>query len=405
MVPSSSAAPVAIGPLRLVAPEGCEIHSSHESPERVFALAAKSPDYTIYHSQAYIEFSRRNYLDCALVVVTRAGELLFGMPVYPETNLSFGTLYSGLLLPDPSTEKALKRGVSAFYEFFAANTHLRQVRFVQSMLSRGACDRRRRELIDYLVTTLAPSGAVEHLFTRVIELATPGAATAWQRATRSGMVSVDDLDADLLRTYDGDVRNQIRQADRGGLRIRYFVLAEAAESLRTDAYDAYQRIHEASWQRTGLSPHTRSYWQELSRFVSEVGATDIVVLALDGEEAVAGATAQLAHGTALYWSGGSTPDGLRKRGNPLCLHALISLVRRLGAERFEVGRFSSSATEKEQRITHYKSQFGGSVVRMANVCLNRRTPRTIVAENAWKLSNGQLTADVIFQLLRRAWRS
>ena len=55
--------------------------------------------------------------------------------------------------------------------------------------------------------------------------------------------------------------------------------------------------------------------------------------------------------------------------NPLALHAAISMCRRLGVRGFEVGRFLAHESEKQQRITSYKSQFSGSVVRMPNALL------------------------------------
>ncbi|HXC23453.1 MAG TPA: hypothetical protein VNU28_02615, partial [Solirubrobacteraceae bacterium] len=67
----------------------------------------------------------------------------------------------------------------------------------------------------------------------------------------------------------------------------------------------------------------------------------------------------------IYWSGCSSARGLSSRANPLCLHGAIAACRRQGVRVFELGRAHAYETSsKERRVTNYKAQFGGSLVRI-----------------------------------------
>src|SRR5262249_27906478 len=160
-----------------------------------------------------------------------------------------------------------------------------------------------------------------------------------------------------------------------GLKLRYQLIAHGAGDAIEDAYRDYAPLHAESWRRTNVTPHSTEYWHRISRAVADGGGVDVVVLAYDGEKAVAGGTCHVHEQQALYWSGGSTPAGLEKRGNPLSLHAGISLCRRLGVRWFEVGRFEAHEGEKLRRIRQYKSQFGGRVLRVCNLAFRRNSWR------------------------------
>ena len=118
-----------------------------------------------------------------------------------------------------------------------------------------------------------------------------------------------------------------------------------------------------------MEPHDAAYWHALSRAIAEGGGLDLVVLATSDGKAIAAVTCHLFGEQAIYWSGASLEEALVKRANPLCLHAAISLCRRLGVRRFELGRFAAAQDEKSDSITHYKAQFGGAVHRLPNVHL------------------------------------
>jgi hypothetical protein len=356
---------IAIGPLTLQAPAGHQLVIGHAGlAER---LVESSPDRTLYHSPSYVSFARAERAGGGeLVTLLRDGHALVALPIYPEGPTSFTTGYSGALFPTGG-DRALKRGVAALASLLAANPQLTGVAITQAVVSDGGIDDPRRCTIDALLACETKSGAVAPVFTRLLHLG----SSAHRRARDPGYGRLDPAigDEDLLQGYDGDLRNQIRQATRRAVAIEYAVLSAGADALLAeDVYRRYAPVHEESWARTGMTPHSVAHWLRLSRAVSTAGV-DLVVLATVEGRAVAGVTCHLYGQHAIYWSGGSTAAGLGVRANPLCLHAAITLCRRMEVSSFELGRFVASEDDKGQRITHYKSQFGGRILRMPNLTI------------------------------------
>src|SRR5207253_4099256 len=119
----------------------------------------------------------------------------------------------------------------------ALNRHVLRFTLLQSLQSRGAWDPRRRGLLDCLFATQAPRDSVEPLFSRVITAAgPPRPASALEPVNQVLDLGLADTDLDLLPSYDADVRNQIRQADRRGLRLRCYVIASANDGFINEAY-------------------------------------------------------------------------------------------------------------------------------------------------------------------------
>jgi hypothetical protein len=355
--------------------------SSHgPSGDEVERLVCSSPDHTLYHRRPYTDFWRAQGLRAEVVVAVDGDELVFALPVYPESARWFESGFCGFVFPREA--KKLPNAVDAIRELFACNAHLRHYAGIQSVLGEAGRDASRRVLIDSLLSSLGPEIGAVDLFTRVIELAPP--SNVLERRNTVARIATADLDRELLATYDGDIRNQIRQADRHGLTIDYALIATPDRELVERTYATYGQLHGQSWERTGLTAHTSEYWRMLSPAVAEGGGVDVVVIVRAGEAPIAGVTCHIYQQQAIYWSGGSTPEGLAKRANPLALHAGISLCRRLGAEWFEVGRFAAHESDKLRAIAHYKSQFGGSVVRVPNLRCERENLSVVVADEAWR---------------------
>ncbi len=176
---------IQIGPIRLQFPAKHELISTYHDPRNELdRLVAASPDHTLYHLRPYTEFLRQQGCPAEMLAVTKSGELIFAMPVEPQSSGCFDSGFYGMLFPASSSEKALKRAVGTVFELLALNDHIRRYDSVQTILSKGAQDPARRALLDYLLTTQAPAGSTSHLFTRVIDL---GAATnPSQRVDASG---------------------------------------------------------------------------------------------------------------------------------------------------------------------------------------------------------------------------
>jgi hypothetical protein len=354
-----------------------------EHAERVGGWLRSSPDHTVYHLPPYTRFIADQGASAGLVLVARAGEILFGFPAYVDTPHAFDGGFCGFVLPDVRKERTLRRTCAAIVEFFAANPQLRSFGALQSLQCRGARDADRRTLLDWQLAALGSHFHTRDVFSRVLRL--DEAKTPMSRRPASGTWPAEALDEDLLARYEGDLRNQIRQALRNGLSLRFSVATGQRTTEHDVAYHDYAQLHGESWNRTGLHARPLEHWRRLCDAIVGGGGTDLIVQVLDGERAVAGVTCHVYQEQAIYWSGGSLLDGQRKRANPLALHAAIGLCRRLGVRWFEIGRFEPKESAKRQAIDRYKAQFGGEVTRVPNVSLRRLDLTTVAADEAWRL--------------------
>ena len=226
---------VRIGPIELRSPAGFQLSTLDEDPTGAAArFVAASPDRTVYHSASYLAFIRRERPHRSdLIFVSRDGTIVVGFPFHPETRSSFTTGYSGLLF----SPAGVKPGMKALLAVLAANPQLTGARIYQAVVSAGGSDPLRRAQIDHLLTSSMPRGAVDPIFTRILHL--PEGGRSLERVAAFGTLDGSELDDAMLKSYDGDVRNQIRQAVRSKLAIRYYILAGDRADLTKEAYGAY----------------------------------------------------------------------------------------------------------------------------------------------------------------------
>jgi len=355
---------VGVGARRLRIPPGFDVAlgSDPARAREIEEFVRASPDRCVYHTPWYIDFARAQDGVAEILLLARSGRALVALPMHPHGRSFYSTRYSGILLPDTESETVLKLSTTAVGEFLGANPSL-GYECLQAAQARAYENPQRCAMIDSL---LVGKGITKReLYSRILRL-TPGNQ---EPVPASGTLTVVDLDNDLIDSYDGKRRSEIRQALRSGVEVTYDLLCAEDDGTRTRAaYRRYLSIHETSWRRTGMRPHGAEYWHSLSESVQRAGGRDLIVIALaPGGTAVAGVTCHMFQDRALYWSGGSLEEGMTLKANSLCLHAAISLCRRSGAVVFEVGRFDPGETSRKERaITAYKAQFRGSVVRLVN---------------------------------------
>jgi len=345
---------VAVAGLTLALPEGhvARVLGRPDDTAAVESFLAASPDATLHHQPAWLEFDRSINRRVDLLVVERDGAPLVGIPIRPEgRTLMVG--YSGALFPPGDREASLKRGVRALVAVAQANPRL-GLQGAQSLQAPAYDDVSRTARLAWLIEQegLAGPSQWSRLLTWSPDRPVPG---------------IDDDPLDHLGEYDAKLRSQIRQAARHGLTVDHVLPTDASQA--SVVYADFTDLHRESWGRTGLRPHRDAYWVGLSQAVLRSGGQDLVVLARSPEgELVAAATCHLWGRRAIYWAGASLPSGLAAGGNPLCLHVAITRCRALGVTTFELGRFSATETgEKEQSITRYKAQFGGQVTRLTTL--------------------------------------
>jgi hypothetical protein len=353
----------------LALPPGYSMRSLSDADTRdaVGRWLRHSPDHTLYHLGAYVDFIRAKNGVADVLLVSRDGNDLFALTIHSWNGSVLDSGYSGVAFPPSRSERVLRRSVTALAELLSANRRL-LLRVCQSAQAPAYDDLGRVTLLQQLLES--EGLALDHVYGRLCDLdhlPDPGEIpVAPGRHPCALAIDSDWLTGDALRAYDPDIRNQIRQAIRRGLTVEYVNAGDPA--ARRCAYSRFQPLHEESWGRTGLLPKSPDYWLDLSAAVTTSRGEDLVVLALDDRGTpLAGVLCHAYQSRAIYWSGCSSADGLRARANPLCLHAAIAACRRQGVHTFELGRFHACETStKEQAITDYKAQFGGRLVRITS---------------------------------------
>jgi hypothetical protein len=329
-----------------------------------------SPDATVYHTPSYLEFARGQNGYADLLWLTHAGNPVLGIPVSPVDGVRMSTGYSGVMFARGPRGAPARRGVAALMELLGANAHL-GFEVLQCAQAPAYDDPAQLTNLEYLLASHRLEGPC--LYSRVLDVEPLAGGSGTGRHTEPStnrVVAGLDVSGELLlehgmAPYKAELRNQIRQAIRHGLKVTCALPSTEAEIGAV--YSEFTPLHTESWRRTGMVPHPVEYWTALARAIVDGGGRDMVICARDGDGvALAAVACHLRGDRALYCAGASIERGLAVRANPLCLHAAIQACRQLGVRHFELGRFDAhESSRKELAITRYKSQFGGGLVRIA----------------------------------------
>jgi hypothetical protein len=359
--------------LLLQVPTGYRGHWLSDPSDRALVedWTLRSPERTIYSTPSYVNFAREQNGRGDLLWLTREGSPVLGLPVHPLGRLRIGTGYSGALFAEGQRDAPQRRGVAALRALLAANVRL-GFEVLQSAQSPAYDDPARVTSLALLLASQRLVGPP--LYSRILDIEPLG----------GGSIAGPDVSSELLlehglRPYQAELRNQVRQAVRHGLRASCSLPGNDAEL--SVAYTEFTPLHTESWRRTGMTPHRLEYWTALARAILDGGGQDMVVYAREDDgAAVAAVTCHLHGDRALYWAGASNERGLAARANPLCLHAAIQACRQLGVRHFELGRFDARETSpKEIAITRYKAQFGGDLVRIGGFRTRPSTGAAVLA--------------------------
>jgi hypothetical protein len=342
--------------LRLPDGVSAELLSDGRATAAVDKFVCASPDHTVYHRPPYIEFARRENGEADLVLLLSHGEPLAAVPFHP-TRRGVSTGYAGVCFPPTASHSVLRRAVGTLAELSNLNPQLRLLA-VQSAQAAASDDRARQDVLGWLIDGLP--ARQQRLHTRLLRMPWSSMQAAAAEAT------VETVEQRLMRGYDGDLRNQVRQAQRRGVVLRVIVPTNSDEAQAV--YRSFASIHRASWQRTGMAPHPLGYLVGLEAAVRAGGGHDVIVLALDETgRPISAVNCHVYRDRAIYWSGCSLAEALPLRANPLGLHGAIVATHQRGARTFELGRFRADETDaKEISVTKYKAQFRGDVQRVLN---------------------------------------
>lgn len=165
----------------------------------------------------------------------------------------------------------------------------------------------------------------------------------------------ESLDEQLSRCSPS-MRRALRKAERSPLRLK--------EGRDLADVEAYYDLHCQTRQRHGLPPQPFDFFRNLHRHVLQAGL-GFVVLAMDGDDAVAGAVYLGFGRKALYKFGASSESHLELRPNNLVLWQGIRRCAELGFSALDLGRTSLDneglrrfklGLGGEERLIHYVRQ-------------------------------------------------
>ena len=176
----------------------------------------------------------------------------------------------------------------------------------------------------------------------------------------------------LGASYAKKRRYDLRRAEQLGVRSQ--VDRIVSDEHATEVYSSIDELHRESWTRTGLGPHTTKYWVDFSRMMRESGGHDLVTRSYGGDgELLAVVVVHVRGKSVFYQMNSSSLEGHRLGANPLTLHTAIVTSGLWGAEYFELGRASVTASDKAKSVHAYKAEYGGEVFRVPNFVMSGRS--------------------------------
>ncbi len=172
--------------------------------------------------------------------------------------------------------------------------------------------------------------------------------------------------AAVFARLDGAVRQAVRKAERGGLRIEF---SSGAEAMRD-----YYALHCLTRQRHGTPPQPFAFFANLRRHVLAAGAGQ-VVSARHGDRVVASAVFLHRGRHAIYKFGASDEAFQSLRANNLVMWNAIAWYSERGYETFDFGRTDTA----NEGLRRYKRSWGAAERRVRYYRFDRRTRRCTAA--------------------------
>lgn len=215
--------------------------------------------------------------------------------------------------------------------------------YVVGMARQGLCLESRITL-----SAMAPvrKGRVGHSEDIITELGyKENQAQVWALDLRVGS---DEVWANM----DGRARTAVRKALKNGVSCRQACV---------DDLDAYYRLHTETYERTGLRPHPKEYFQVIWDYFLPIKYSDIWIAEIDGMP-VASANFGVYKQAAVYWTGAANRRGLDSAANSLLQWTAIQLMIENKIEWYETGEaFPQVTSGKMKGLNDFKKSFGGQL--------------------------------------------
>lgn len=318
---------------------------SNPTPE-VLGFIHGSPEFTVYHSIDYINFSKKYNNIADILLIKKSGRIVLAFPLHSAGYKRYTTGYSGILFPNTDNEKILKESVRALFEFIKKNQNI-CFEFLQSTQSMGGLSKNRRDLIALLLARKFDlSGGV---YTRILNL-----------KTISKKLDTVEQDA-IMRLYDSKIRNQIRSGLKKSSSISLEIM-DKESGVRIESFRELHPLLVECRKDTGMGIKNLKEWIDEARAIIQSSGKIIISRCFFEGALCAFSISYVSRCYAIYWMGCSNVIGKSISSSAICLNELIQAACRNGVEYFEIGRTDYKLNRenvKEMRITDFKDQFGG----------------------------------------------
>jgi hypothetical protein len=234
-------------------------------------------------------------------------------------------------------------------------------------LRNGLGEKRRHAILtavhDWLVTRMRKGVCLE------ARISLPAMAPAWRAEngprvnpllemgcdntlTQTWVVDLRGGHETVWKQMEGRARTAVRKAEKAGVTVR--------EASPNDIH-IYYRLHQETYRRTGVRPHSENYFAVLWDCFFSKGLARVWVAELGGEP-VAAENFGIYKQAAIYWTGAASTKGLESEANSLLQWTAMQWMLSNGIEWYETGEaFPQFSDGKYKGISDFKKSFGGSL--------------------------------------------
>jgi lipid II:glycine glycyltransferase (peptidoglycan interpeptide bridge formation enzyme) len=177
-------------------------------------------------------------------------------------------------------------------------------------------------------------------------------------ADDSTLTSVVDLrgsEEAIFGSFCRAYRNRIRKAEKDGVVVE--PIADRSE------IDVYYALHVETYERTGVKPHPKAYFEAIYDLMASRGLCEILFAKRDGR-AIAAINVATFGDASLYWTGANGAAGLELGAAKLLHWTAMKRAKARGVVLYETGEVFPEAASgtKHAGLTDFKGRFGGAVV-------------------------------------------
>lgn len=157
----------------------------------------------------------------------------------------------------------------------------------------------------------------------------------------------------VWQSMEGRARTAVRKAKKMGVSVR---LANQPGDL-----DIYYRLHCETYERTGVRPHPRAYFEAIWTNFLSTGLAHILFAEYEGQT-VAAENFGVYKQAGLYWTGAASQQGLSINANSLLQWEAMKWMVEHGISWYETGEaFPYIKGGKLKGLNDFKKSFGGTL--------------------------------------------